>query len=81
MTIDEKAFQQAMLEDDYGKPKSSDGRYSRQKRFVEKYEAAKAPVSLIDCAMSLQGNQRIKLGSDLQQIAKTVLDAAGVKYE
>ena len=38
------------------------------------------PVSLLDCAMALQGNERIKLGADLQAIAKTVLDAAGVKY-
>lgn len=38
-------------------------------------------VSLNDCAMALQGNPRIKLGSDLLQIAKAVLDAAGVVYE
>lgn len=43
-------------------------------------DATREPVSLIDCAMSLQCNDRIKLGSDLQAIAKTVLDAAGVKY-
>ena len=42
-------------------------------------EATK-PVSLIDCAMALQGNERIKLGASLQAIAKTVLDAAGVPY-
>lgn len=47
---------------------------------LRSYLAKNKPVSLIDCAMALQGNERIKLGSDLQVIAKTVLDAAGVKY-
>ena len=42
--------------------------------------ATPEPVSLGRCAMALQGNERIKLGSDLQQIAKAVLDAAGVEY-
>lgn len=37
-------------------------------------------VSLMDCAMALQGNERIKLGSDLQAIAKSVLEAAGVDH-
>lgn len=37
-------------------------------------------VSLGKCAMALQGNERIRLGADLQAIAKTVLDAAGVGY-
>lgn len=47
---------------------------------VRQHAAAPAPVSLIDCAMALQGNDRIKLGADLQAIAKTVLDAAGTAY-
>jgi hypothetical protein len=33
-------------------------------------------VSLEKCAVALQGNERIKLGSDLQIIAKAVLDEA-----
>ncbi len=37
-------------------------------------------ISLMHCAMSLQCNEKIKLGANLQVIAKTVLDAAGVKY-
>ena len=41
MTYSEKAFLKAMADDDRGKPKSSDGRYSRQRHFVELYEKAK----------------------------------------
>jgi hypothetical protein len=44
-------------------------------------ESKPVMVSLMDCAMALQGNERIKLASDLRAIAKAVLDAAGVAYE
>lgn len=47
---------------------------------LSELERVEKGVSLADCAMALQGNERIKLGSDLQQIAKVVLDKAGVKY-
>lgn len=43
-------------------------------------ESKPVSVSLGKCAMALQGNERIRLGADLQAIAKTVLDAAGVGY-
>lgn len=41
---------------------------------------AKEPVSLMDCAMALRGNEGIKLGSDLLEIARPVLEKAGVPY-
>lgn len=57
-----------------------DGDIAPYLRKVAEWIEAAQPVPLIDCAMALQGNARIKLGADLKAIARAVLDAARVKY-